>query len=149
MSINLPDSEVLFRTWALDQTLISDIVGTGIATRLPSNATLPFAVILLNSATAENVNGAPIWLASVDVDCYAGKYGSDNNKGTPDFAKAFELANAFVRCAFDFPGKKYSITGQDGRVHGFNPIQGPYRIDNTENDLARYTVNVGMYYGEA
>ena len=47
MSINLPDSEVLFRTWALDQTLISDIVGTGIATRLPSNATLPFAVILL------------------------------------------------------------------------------------------------------
>ena len=60
MAINLPDSEVLFRTWALDQTLISDIVGTGIATRLPSNATLPFAVILLNSATAENVNGAPI-----------------------------------------------------------------------------------------
>ena len=45
MAINLPDSEILFRTWATSQSVITDIVSTRIATRLPSNATLPFAVV--------------------------------------------------------------------------------------------------------
>jgi hypothetical protein len=149
MAINLPDSEILFRTWALDQSIITDIVGTRIATRLPSNATLPFAVINLDSSMAENINSAPMWLAMIDVDCYGGKYGSDGTKATPDFAGAFSLANAFVRCAFDFTPKKYSITGTDGIIHGFNPIDGPSRLETTDNDLARYNISVGMYYGAA
>ena len=32
----LPDAEVLFRTWALAQSEISSLVGTRIATRLPN-----------------------------------------------------------------------------------------------------------------
>lgn len=149
MAINLPDSEILFRTWALDQSVITDEVGTRIATRLPSNAVLPFAVVSLLGANAENINSSPLWLASFDISCYGGKYGSNNSKPTPDFASAFSLANAFARCAFDFQPKKYSISGTNGIIYGFNPIDGPYRLDTTDNELARYNVSIGMYYGEA
>ena len=149
MAINLPDSEILLRTWALDQSTITDLVDTRIATRLPSNAELPFVVLRLMSSNAENIDGAPVWSAFFDINCYAGKYGSNDNKPTPDFAAAFNLANAFVRCAFDFSPKKYSITGTDGIIYGFNPIDGPYRLESTDSDLARYNVSIGMYYGEA
>lgn len=149
MAINLPDSEILFRTWALDQSVITDIVGTRVATRLPSNAVLPFAVINLTSASAENIDSAPMWVATIDVDCYGGKYGTNNNKPTPDFAAAFSLANAFARAAFDFRPRKYSISGTDGIIYGFNPIDGPFRLDETDTELARYNVSIGMYYGEA
>lgn len=149
MAINLPDSEILFRTWALDQTIIVDEIGTRIATRLPSNATLPFAVIKLIGSGPENVDSSPLWVANIQVNCYGGKYGSTNSKPTPDFASAFNLANAFVRSAFDFKQKKYEISGTDGIVYGFNPIEGPTRLDTTDNELARYNVNIGMYYGEA
>lgn len=149
MAINLPDSEILFRTWALDQSGITSLVGTRIATRLPSNAVLPFAVVRLMGASAENVNGPPIFLASFSVGCYGGKYGSNDNKATPDFAAAYNLANAFASAAYDFENKKYSISGTDGVIYGFNPIDGPYRLDSTDNELARYNVNIGMYYGEA
>ena len=53
MAINLPDSEILFRTWATSQSVITDIVSTRIATRLPSNATLPFAVVDLLDSSPE------------------------------------------------------------------------------------------------
>jgi len=149
MAIVLPDSEILFRTWALEQSIITDQVSTRIATRLPSNATLPFAVINLMSSSAENIDSAPLWISMIEVSCYGGKYGSNNNKPNPDFASAFNLANAFVRSAFDFKQKKYEITGTDGIIYGFNPIEGPARLDTTDNELARYNVNIGMYYGEA
>ena len=54
-----------------------------------------------------------------------------------------------MRCAFDFAPKKYSITGTDGVIYGFDPIEGPYRLDDTESDLARYNVTIGMIYGAA
>lgn len=149
MAIAKPDSEILFRTWAQDQSLITDIVSTRVATRLPSNATLPFAVFNIMAEVPENLNGAPIFVASFSVDCFAGKYGSDGNKGSADFAKAYELGNSIVRCAFDFAPKKYSISGTDGVIYGFDPIEGPYRLDDTESDLARYNVTIGMIYGAA
>lgn len=149
MAINLPDSEILFRAWALDQTIITDEIGTRIATRLPSNAVLPFAVFSLLGSGPENIDSSPLWIANIQINCYGGKYGANNSKATPDFASAFSLANAFVRSAFDFKQKKYEITGTDGIIYGFNPIEGPARLDSTDNELARYNVNIGMYYGEA
>ncbi len=149
MAINLPDSEILFRTWATSQSVITDIVSTRIATRLPSNATLPFAVVDLVDSGPENLDSAGIWVAFFNINCFAGKYGSDGNKATPDFANAFALSNDFVRCAFDQTPKKYTITGTDGIIYGFNPVSGPSRMEDTDRNLARYTVNVGMYYGEA
>ena len=44
MAQNLPDAEILFRTWAASQTSITDLVSTRIATRLPNSGTLPFLV---------------------------------------------------------------------------------------------------------
>ena len=149
MAINLPDSEILFRAWALDQTEITDIFGTRIATNLPSNATLPFAVVNLQATTTENIDSAPIFGATFMIDIYGGKYGSDGTKATPDYAGAFSGASAFVRTAFDFKGKKYSITGTDGIIYGFNPIEGPFRLEDTDTNLARYNVSVSMFYGEA
>ena len=149
MAINLPDSEILFRAWALDQTEITDIFGTRIATNLPSNATLPFAVVNLQATTTENIDGAPIFGATFMIDVYGGKYGSDGTKVTPDYAGAFNGAASFVKSAFDFNGKKYSITGTDGIIYGFNPIEGPFRLEDTDTNLARYNVSVSMFYGEA
>ena len=80
MAINLPDSEILFRSWATAETAITDIVSTRIATRLPSNATLPFAVVDLVDSAPENINSAGVWTAFFNIDCFAGKYGSDGNK---------------------------------------------------------------------
>lgn len=149
MAINLPDSEILFRTWAQDQTIITDIFSTRIATNLPSNATLPFAVINLQSTGTENINGAPIFGSTFMIDVYGGKYGSDGTKVTPDYAGAYNGAASFVRAAFDFTQKKYSLTGTDGVIYGFNPIEGPFRLEDTETNLARYNVSVSMFYGEA
>ena len=40
-----PDAEIIARQWALSQTIITDIVGTNIATRLPRGSALPFLVL--------------------------------------------------------------------------------------------------------
>ena len=37
-----PDAEIVARKWALEQSIITDICSTNIATRLPRNASLPF-----------------------------------------------------------------------------------------------------------
>ena len=53
------------------------------------------------------------------------------------------------KISFTFNGKKYSLTGTDGVIYGFNPIEGPFRLEDTETNLARYNVSVSMFYGEA
>ena len=40
-----PDAEIVARKWALEQSIITDICSTNIATRLPRNASLPFLVM--------------------------------------------------------------------------------------------------------
>jgi len=42
---NLPDGEILARTWALSKTSITDLVQQKIATRLPTGSDMPFIVI--------------------------------------------------------------------------------------------------------
>jgi hypothetical protein len=37
-----PDAEIIFREWAVNSSIITDVCGTRIATRLPRNAELPF-----------------------------------------------------------------------------------------------------------
>ena len=43
----LPDSEILVRQWCLSKTSITDLLGTRVATNLPTEPTLPFLVITL------------------------------------------------------------------------------------------------------
>ena len=65
----LPDAEVLFRTWALAQSEISSLVGTRIATRLPNGGTLPFLVVaqLGGAPSADGLQHMPMDLQQVQT----------------------------------------------------------------------------------
>jgi len=145
----LPDAEILFRTWALSQTPITDLVSTRIATRLPTSGTMPFLVYTM-------LGGAPIggesliYEATMFIDAYAGKYASSGTKGQPDFAGAFNLANTTVEQSFDYsPTKLTSSGGEIGVIHGFYNQSGPSRVEEPDLGLARYNIEVVMVYGAA
>lgn len=147
MAQNLPDGEILARTWALSKSSITDIVGQRVATRLPVGAEMPFVVVTM-------LGGSPlggeslIYEAQLVVDFYAGKYADNNTKGQPDYATAFNLGNTVVREAFDHaPTKLTSSGGVVGMVHGFDAISGIGRVDEPELGLARYTCDMVMIYG--
>ena len=146
----LPDAEVVFRTWALAQSEIASLVSTRIATRLPNSGTLPFMVItqLGGSPSADE---ALIYEANLFIDCYGGKYGSSNTKGQPDYAQAYDLAAKTIANTFDFKTPtKYTSSGNEvGVIHGFYSQSGPTRIEEPELGLARYNIEVVMIYGAA
>jgi len=147
MAQTLPDAEVLARTWALSKTSITDIVDQKIATRLPQDSEMPFMVIT-------RIGGSPqasevlIDEAYLQIDCYAGKYATNNTKGQPDYATAYNLANAIYGEAFDqSPQVLTSTGGVTGRLFGFTIQNGPQRLDEPELGLARYTIDIVMIYG--
>ena len=143
----LPDAEIMFRTWALAQSEISSLVSTRIATRLPNGATLPFLVVsqLGGSPSADE---ALIYEANLFIDCYGGKYGSNNTKGQPDYAQAYDLASKTIANTFDATPKKYTSSGGESAIiHGFYSQAGPTRIEEPELGLARYNIEVVMIYG--
>ena len=147
MAQNLPDGEILARTWALSKSSITSLVSERVATNLPSAATMPFIVIQM-------LGGGPIggesliYEAQLVVDFYAGKYATNSTKGQPDYAGAFEVGNTFIREAFDHaPTKLTSNGGEVGMVHGFDNIAGLGRVDEPELGLARYTCDMVMIYG--
>lgn len=143
----LPDSEVLARTWALSKTSITDIVGTKIATRLPQDSEMPFMVITRIGGSPQQ-SEALIDEAYLQIDCYAGKYATNNTKGQPDYATAYSLANAIYGEAFDQTATVLTSTGGiTGRLHGFVIQNGPQRMDEPELGLARYTIDIVMIYG--
>ena len=149
MAQNLPDSEILMRTWLLNQSEVTSDVGTNVATRLPSNGSMPFVVCVLKSSVPVNQDGgALIYEANFDIDCYAGQWGANNTKGNPDYGLAFQIANNVARVAFDSTPKRYTSSGGvSGVIMGFNPISGPFRVEESELGLARYTTELAMIYG--
>ena len=147
MAQNLPDGEILARTWALSKTSITDLVNQKVSTRLPVGAEMPFVVIQM-------LGGSPlggeslIYQAQLVEDFYAGKYATNSTKGQPDYSSAFSLGNTFVREAFDHaPTKLTSVGGEVGMVHGFDSISGLGRVEEPELGLARYTCDMVMIYG--
>jgi len=145
----LPDAEILFRTWALAQSEISSLIGTRAATRLPNGATLPFLVVT-QLGGVPSADEALIYEANLFIDCYGGKYGSSGTKGQPDFAQAYDLAGKVISNTFDATPKKYTSSGGEvGVIHGFNSQAGPTRVEEPELGLARYNIEVVMIYGAA
>ena len=43
-----PDGEIIFREWAVNNTAITNVCSTRVATRLPRNATLPFLTFFVS-----------------------------------------------------------------------------------------------------
>jgi hypothetical protein len=147
MPQSLPDAEILARTWALSKTSITDIVDQKVATRLPQDADMPFLVITRLGGTPLS-GEALIDEALLQLDCYAGKYATNNTKGQPDYATAYNLASAVVAEAFDqSPEILTSSGGVSGKLSGFTIQNGPQRIDEPELGLARYTIDIVMIYG--
>ena len=147
MPASLPDAEILARTWALSKTSITDIVDQKVATRLPQDADMPFLVITRLGGTPLS-GEALIDEALLQLDCYAGKYATNNTKGHPDYATAYNLASAVVAEAFDqSPEILTSSGGVSGKLSGFTIQNGPQRIDEPELGLARYTIDIVMIYG--
>jgi hypothetical protein len=147
MPQSLPDAEILARTWALSKTSITDIVDQKVATRLPQDADMPFLVITRLGGTPLS-GEALIDEALLQLDCYAGKYATNNTKGQPDYATAYNLASAIVAEAFDqSPEILTSSGGVSGKLSGFTIQNGPQRIDEPELGLARYTIDIVMIYG--
>ena len=128
MPASLPDAEILARTWALSKTSISNLVGTRVATRLPQDGDMPFLVITRLGGTPLS-GEALIDEAFLQLDCYAGKYATNNTKGQPG------------------PIILTSDGGVTGKVSGFTISNGPQRIDEPELGLARYTIDIVMIYG--
>ena len=147
MPNTLPDAEILARTWALSKTSITDIVDQKVATRLPQDADMPFLVITRLGGTPLS-GEALIDEAVLQLDAYAGKYATNNTKGQPDYATAYNLASAVVAEAFDqSPEILTSSGGVSGKLSGFTIQNGPQRIDEPELGLARYTIDIVMIYG--
>lgn len=142
----LPDSEILVRTWALSKSSITDLVGTRIATNLPSEPTLPFLVITLLGG-AVDTSEALIGQADFQFDAYAGNWGGDNTKNKPDYQAAFNLANAVLKEAFEQQDSKYTSTGNvSGFIYGFSVSSNVRRIDEEGIGLARYSFDATMTY---
>ena len=99
-----PDAEIIGREWALNQTLITDICGTNIATRLPRNASLPFLVMFRAGGALINPRSeAHIQSALLPMEAYAGRWGgSGNDKPFADYGTAMSLANATIQAAFNY-----------------------------------------------
>ena len=95
-----PDGEIIFREWAVNTPVITDVCGTRIATRLPRNADLPFLTFFVAGGTMLGPQGdASIGNIVINVNAFAGRWGSGSGS-QPDYATALELANAVAEAAF-------------------------------------------------
>jgi len=145
-----PDAEIVLRQWCLDQTIITDICGTNIATRLPRNADLPFLTLFRAGGALVNPNSeAHIQSALMPMEAYAGRWGgSGNDKAFSDYSTAMSLANAVIQAAFNYSNGYITTSDSDTRakIYGFDIIQFPTRIEEVNTGLGRYSFTLAMTY---
>jgi len=143
-----PDGEIIFREWAVNTPVITDVCGTRIATRLPRNADLPFLTFFVAGGTMLGPQGdASIGNIVINVNAFAGRWGSGSGS-QPDYATALELANAVAEAAFK-TGKTIvhtSTTSTKAVIYGFDIPEMPSRIEETETGLGHYELSLSMYY---
>jgi len=145
-----PDAEIIAREWALNETLITDICGTNIATRLPRNANLPFLVMFRAGGALINPRSeAHIQSALLPMEAYAGRWGgSSNDKPFADYSAAMSLANATIQAAFNY-ANGYIVTDTSNtkaKIYGFDVVQFPTRIEEVGTGLGRYSFALAMTY---
>ena len=146
-----PDAEIIARQWALSQTIITDIVGTNIATRLPRGSALPFLVLFRAGGALINPRSdAHIQNALLPMECYAGRWGGTDDTAVPDYGGAMTLANTVIQAAFNYSNEYIqSSDGLKAKIYSFDIIQMPTRIEETATGLGRYAIALSMTYRDA
>jgi hypothetical protein len=135
--VALPDAEITARNWALAQSSIASIVGTSIATRLPSSPTFPFLTVFRLGGTL-NETGAEIDEPFLQWDAYAA-----SGENAPDYGTAYDLAIAVALAAQNFTGVVVN-PGIDAHVYLFELLDGPRRLEEPETGWGRYQVDMNM-----
>ena len=145
-----PDAEIVARQWALEQTIITDICSTNIATRLPRNANLPFLTLFRAGGALVNPRSdAHIQSALLPMEAYAGRWGgSGNDKAFADYGTAMSLANAVIQAAFNYSNGYITTSDSNTRakIYGFEIVQFPTRVEEVSTGLGRYSIALAMTY---
>jgi len=145
-----PDAEIIARQWALEQSIITDICGTNVATRLPRGSELPFLTLFRAGGALINPRSeAHIQNALLPMECYAGRWGgTGNDKPFADYSTAMSLANAVIQAAFNY-SNGYITTGDSStraKIYSFDIVQFPTRIEEVSTGLGRYSSALAMTY---
>ena len=145
-----PDAEIIARQWALEQTAITNICGTNIATRLPRGSELPFLTLFRAGGALINPRSeVHIQNALIPMECYAGRWGgSGNDKPFADYGTAMSLANAVIQSAFNYANGYITTSDSDTRakIYSFDVVQFPTRIEEVSTGLGRYSIALAMTY---
>ena len=145
-----PDAEIVARQWALSQTIITDIVGTNVATRLPRGSSLPFLTLFRAGGALINPRSdAHIQNALLPMECYAGRWGgAGNDKPFADYSTAMSLANAVIQAAFNYSNGYITTSDSNTRakIYSFEIVQFPTRIEEVSTGLGRYSIALAMTY---
>ena len=143
-----PDAEIMFREWAVNTSIITNVCSTRVATRLPRNADLPFLTFFATGGSLiSNTSDAAVAGVVFQVNCYAGRWGGASTS-QPDYAGAYQLANAVYEAAFKTGQTrvKTPTTNTAGVIVGFEVNSAPERIEETETGLGHYQLSLTMYY---
>tara|TARA_B100000927_G_scaffold46392_1_gene33709 strand:- start:536 stop:1030 length:495 start_codon:yes stop_codon:yes gene_type:complete len=143
-----PDAEIIFREWAVNNTAITNICSTRIATRLPRNATLPFLTFFVAGGSLVSPKGdAAIGAVTIQVNAFAGRWGGGTSS-QPDYATAYQLANGVAEAAFKSAKTivHTTTTSTKGVIYGFDILEMPERIEETDTGLGHYQLSLSMYY---
>lgn len=143
-----PDGEIIFREWAVNNTIITDVCSTRVATRLPRNAELPFLTFFVAGGDMVSPRGdAAIGNVVVQINAFAGRWGSGSGS-QPDYATAYQLANAVAEAAFKTAKTLVHTptTSTKAVIYGFDIVEMPSRVEETDTGLGHYQLSLSMYY---
>lgn len=144
-----PDAEVILRDFLLDQTEVTDLVGTRIATNLPRDAEMPFLVFVrAGGVLTRPTSQAHIQSALFPMVSFAGQWGGDDTKSVPDYANSIALANAVIKVCYNTENVyvRTNTTDTKAKIYGFDILQMPQRVDEIQSGLGRYDFSIAMTY---
>jgi len=83
----------------------------------------------------------------INVQAFAGRWGGGNSS-QPDYANAYALANAVAEGAFKTGKTIVHTPTSDTKavIYGFEVVQLPERVEETDTGLGLYRLSLNMYY---
>ena len=144
-----PDAEIIFRDFILSKTAVTDLIGQRVATNLPRDAQMPFLVFVRAGGTLVRPS-SQVHIQSAVLPCiaFAGEWGGDGTKSTPDYGGAMTLANTIIQECFNAENEYVTTdtTNTRAKIYGFDIVQMPTRMNEINTGLGRYDFGVSMMY---